>query len=66
MEQVQLKVKAKRRILKYAEGVNPETDAPFEIQEEEVELTGEDAKRMLEQAGVSIEEAKAIAQGGNQ
>lgn len=52
-----VKIKAKQRIHKYAEGVDPEAGKPFETVEKEVTLTGEDALAVLRQTGLSPREA---------
>lgn len=47
-------VKARVRILKFAEGADPNTDAPYDIEEKEVVLTGEDAERAIREMGGNI------------
>ena len=42
-----VEVKARYKIAKYAEGTNPEMDAPFEVIEKEEILTGTAAKELL-------------------
>ena len=63
MEEMQLRVTAKRRIAKFAEGANPETDEPYAIEEQEVVLTGDEAKQVLDQMGISQESALELAKG---
>lgn len=59
--EMQLSVKAKRKIVKYAEGADPKTDAPFEIQEEEFTLVGAAAEQLLADMGVNRKEALQLA-----
>lgn len=44
-----ISISEKRRILKYAEGANPDVDEPFEIAEETIVHTGEAALALLAQ-----------------
>lgn len=46
---LRLKVTAKCRILKYTEEADPNKDTPYEVVEQEIELTGKDAERLLQQ-----------------
>lgn len=48
---LELKITAKTRIAKFNEDQNPEVDEPFEVVEQEVVLTGEEAKKLLEELG---------------
>ena len=48
---LEIKVKAMTRILKFAEGQDPEKDEPVAIEEKEIVLTGEEAKKLLEELG---------------
>lgn len=59
---MQLKVTARRKIFKYAEGANPETDEPMAVEEKEVLLTGKDAEEALAEIGMQKEQAIKIAQ----
>jgi len=45
-------VKVKRRIVKYAEGDTPGVDEPFEIDEKEEVVVGEEAEQVLKELGV--------------
>jgi hypothetical protein len=49
---LQIKVTAKRKILKFAEGSNPETDEPFEVIELEEIYTGDQAIQIADQYGI--------------
>lgn len=51
MDKTGLKVTAKVKLKKYAEGVKPEDGAPFETVEKEVVFMGEEARKLLEQMG---------------
>lgn len=48
---LELKITAKTRIAKFNEDQNPEVDEPFEVVEQEVVLTGDKAKKLMEQLG---------------
>jgi hypothetical protein len=52
---MRVQVKAKRKILKYAEGADPEKDEPVDVIEKEDILTGQEAINFLNQLS---EEAK--------
>jgi len=47
-------ITAKRRVLKYAEGTNPETGEPFEVVEKVDIIEGEEAERLLKQLDVEV------------
>jgi len=42
-------IRAKTRVKKYAPGAVPQADEPFEVVEHEHVLTGEEAKKFLEE-----------------
>lgn len=42
-------IRAKTRVKKYAPGADPQADEPFEVVEHEHVLTGEEAKKFLEE-----------------
>jgi len=48
---LELKITAKTRIAKFNEGQDPDKDEPFEVVEQEVVLTGDKAKQLLETLG---------------
>jgi hypothetical protein len=50
-----------RRILKFAEGANPDVDAPFEIVTQEIVHTGQEAIDILQSYQQLSEEVKADA-----
>lgn len=50
-----ISIKAKRRIAKFLEGQNPETDQPFEVIEKEEVYTGEEAERIMKELGIKEE-----------
>jgi len=50
-----ISIKAKRRIEKFNEGQNPETDQPFEVIEKEEVFTGEEAERIMRELGIKEE-----------
>lgn len=47
--ELKITITEQRRIFKYAEGVSPEEGEPFEVLSNTRELTGEEAKKYLEQ-----------------
>jgi hypothetical protein len=47
-----ISIKAKRRIEKFNEGQNPETDQPFEVIEKEEVFTGEEAEWIMKELGI--------------
>lgn len=52
MEAAKVTVTAKRRILKFAEGANPDVDEPIEVIEKEDVLVGEEAVAFLQSLGM--------------
>jgi hypothetical protein len=46
-----VRIKTRRRILKYKEGQNPEVDEPYEVDVKEEILTGEEAERFIKELG---------------
>lgn len=52
MDVSSVKIKAKRRILKYEEGADPTTDQPFEVVEKEDIFEGDQAVQVLKELGV--------------
>lgn len=50
-----ISVTESRKIFKYAEGAIPDVDEPFEIIEQAIVHTGDDAIRLLKQMGGNID-----------
>lgn len=65
-----LEVKATTKILKYAEGADPNKDEPIGIVQQEYVFRGHEAIKLLNDQGISTEEAIKLGmakqtQGGN-
>jgi hypothetical protein len=56
MDSPTIRIVEKRRILKYAEGADPQNDEPYAIEEKEHVLEGEAARALLINMGVLKEE----------
>lgn len=54
-EKSPIKVTAKRQIFKYAEGADPEKDAPYEIIDVDQVYEGEEAIELLKRMGMNTD-----------
>lgn len=50
-EGLEIKITANTKILKYNENQNPLIDEPFEVDEKEIVLRGDEAKQLLNKLG---------------
>lgn len=48
---LEVKITANTKILKYNENQNPSVDEPFEVDEKEIVLKGDEAKQLLNMLG---------------
>lgn len=53
MDNTTITIKAKRRLVKFADGADPEVDAPIEVIEREDIFTGAEAEELLQKMNIT-------------